>query len=174
MSTTGGSRIAILLALLGMLAFGNGLVAADSESDDREVAKALPEGSLPLASALSASMVHGQPLSAKYEIDHGALQLSVYTTKSGDFFELVVDHSSGAIKKSTRITGGEDLDDARSWAKAMSYATLSLDKVVTRAIAANDGYRAIAVAPLLFGRHPVAAVTLAKGTETKMVSEDLD
>ena len=34
--------------------------------------------------------------------------------------------------------------------------------------------RAISVAPLLFGRHPVAAVTLAKGAETKTVSEDLD
>jgi hypothetical protein len=156
-----------------MLVFGNG-VAADNEADDREVAKALPEGSLPLASALSASMAHGQPLSARYEIDHGALQLSVYTAKSGDFFEVIVDHGSGAIKKSTRITGGEDLNDARSQAKAMSYATSSLDKAVSQAIATNDGYRAIAVAPLLFGRHPVAAVTLAKGTETKMVSEDLD
>jgi hypothetical protein len=157
-----------------MLLFGNGVFAADNEADDREVAKALPEGSLPLAGALKASMAQGQPLSAKYEIDHGALQLSVYTAQAFDFFELIIDYGSGAIKKSTRITGGEDLDDARSQAKAMSYATYPLENAVTRAIAANDGYRAIGVVPLLFGKHPVAAVTLAKGAETKMVSEDLD
>src|SRR5262249_31071755 len=113
-------------------------------------------------------------ISAKYEIEDGALQLSVYTTKDGDFFEVIVDHGTGAIKTSTRITGGEDLDNARSQANAMSHATYPLEKAVAQAIAANDGYRAISVAPLLFGKHPVAAVTLAKGAETKTVSQDLD
>ena len=38
----------------------------------------------------------------------------------------------------------------------------------------NKGYRAVSVMPVLKDGHPVADVTLVKGTEWKTVSEKLD
>jgi hypothetical protein len=45
--------------------------------------RALQGAWLPLESGLAVSAREGTPLSAKYEIDDGAFQLSVYTSKAG-------------------------------------------------------------------------------------------
>ena len=39
---------------------------------------------------------------------------------------------------------------------------------------AHNGFRAVSVTPTLKDGHPVAAVSLVKGTEWKTVSEKLD
>ena len=54
----------------------------------------------------------GVPISTKYEIEDGKLQLSVYTMNRDQFSEVIVDHKTGAIDKSAAITRGEDLKDA--------------------------------------------------------------
>jgi hypothetical protein len=37
----------------------------------------------------------GQPISGKFEVEHGKLQLSVYTMKGEPFSEVIVDHTIG-------------------------------------------------------------------------------
>ncbi len=42
-----------------------------------ELAKALKDAKVPLQRGLTASAAEGRPISAKYEVEHGKLQLSV-------------------------------------------------------------------------------------------------
>ena len=149
--------------------------AAEEGSSPAALAKALPEAKLSLEQGLKASEREGRPISGKYEIEDGALQLSVYTMKgSNDFEEVIVDHKSGAVKKAEKITEGDDLKEAKEQSQAMAKAKVSLEKAVDGAAKANSGYRAVSVTPTLKGGKPVAEVTLMKGAEVKKVTEKLD
>ncbi len=140
---------------------------AEEGMDPAAMAKALPEASVMLDQGLKASARDGTPISGKYEIEHGALQLSIYTMKGAQFSEVVVDHKSGAITKSEPITDADDM-------KAMTKAKLTLDAAVGSAVKANAGYRAVSVEPVLDGGRPVATVVLMKGADVKKVTEKLD
>src|SRR5437899_2219114 len=58
---------------------------------DTELAKAVSGATVSLAKGLAASAREGKPISAKFELEHGVLQLSVYTAKGGKFSEAIVD-----------------------------------------------------------------------------------
>ena len=51
-----------------------------------------------LDQGLKASEREGKPISGKYQIADGALQLSVYTIKGNQLSEVIDDHKTGAIK----------------------------------------------------------------------------
>ena len=72
--------------------------------------------------ALIDAEVQGQPISGEFEVDEGALQLSVYTSKDDKFFEMLVDDATGSITESEPITEGNDLADAKSQSAAMAKA----------------------------------------------------
>lgn len=147
------------------------------KSDDHEhaaLAKALPAGKVSLASGLAASAREGKPISGKYEVEDGKLQLSVYTVKGDRFSEVIVDHTTGKIAKVEPITKGEDLTAAKAQTEAMAKAKRSLSAAVADATKANKGFRAVSAYPTLKDGHPVADVTLVKGTEWKTESEKLD
>ena len=127
-----------------------------------------------LDQGLKASARNGTPISAKYEIEHGALQLSIYTMKGAQFSEVIVDHKSGAIKKSEPITDADDMKAAQAQSAAMAKAKLALDAAVDSAVKANAGYRAVSVVPMLAGNQPVATIVLMKGQDVKKVTEKLD
>src|SRR5437867_771053 len=112
--------------------------------------------------------------SAKYEVEHGKLQLSVYTTKGDTFSEVIVDHKTGKVAKADPIAGGNDLAAAKAQSEAMAKAKRSLDAAASEAVKDNKGYRVVSVMPALKEGHPVADVTLVKGSEWKTVSEKLD
>ena len=165
------------LAMAGMLAAAGLLAWAQEDEDEANpagLAKVLPEASVSLEQGLKASEREGKPISAKYELDDGALQLSVYTMKGDRFEEVIVDHKSGAIEKAEPITEGDDLKDARAQDQAMAQAKRSLDQAVEEAAKANGGFRAVRAIPSLKGGHPVAEVTLMQGDNVKQVSEKLD
>ena len=138
------------------------------------LAKALGEASVSLDQGLKASESEGKPISGKYELEDGALQLSVYTTKGDQFSEVIVDHKTGAIKKAEKITDPDDLKNAKEQSEAMANARLSLEKAVADATAANAGYSAVSVVPTLDGGKPVANITLMKGEDIKKVTAKLD
>jgi hypothetical protein len=143
------------------------------------LARALVGAWLPLESGLVLSSTVGTPISAKYEIEDGVLQLSVYTLKadtfSGDSFsEVVVDFSAGMIARSDVLTDGEDLSAAQSQKAAMTGAKRSLGAATADAVNANPGYRAVSTTPSLNGGHPVVEVILLRGTDWKVVSAPLD
>jgi hypothetical protein len=147
---------------------------AQTDKDHMELAKALKDVKFPLEKGLSASGREGQPISAKYELEHGHVQLSVYTMKGDTFSEVIVDHKTGKVAKAEPITGGEDLAAAKAQSEAVAKAKRPLNAAAGEAVKENKGYRAVSVTPAMKDGHPVAEVTLVKGTEWKTVSEKLD
>jgi hypothetical protein len=161
-----------LAAATALLLVGPSWAAGDL--DPAAMAKALREASVPLGQAIKASERQGKPISAKYEIEHDALQLSVYTMNRDQFSEVIVDHKKGTIDKSTAIVSGDDLKDAGDQGSAMSRAKVSLEEAVHKAEGANAGYRAISAIPSMEDGRPVATVLLMKGEDLKKVVEKLD
>ena len=147
------------------------------QSDDKghaELAKALKDAKVPLERGLSASAKEGKPISAKYEVEDGKLQLSVYTMKGDKFSEVIVDHKTGKVAKTEPITSGDDLAAAKAQREAMAKAKRSLDAAASAAAKENKGFRVVSVMPALKDGHSVADVTLVKGEEWKTVSEKLE
>ena len=164
--------LAVAVAVTGILA----AVALSSRAEDNPgaLAKALPEASVSLDQGLKASEREGKSISGKFELEDGALQLSVYTMKGSQFSEVIVDHKTGAIKKAEKITDADDLKNAKEQSEAMAKAKVSLDKAVEKAMKANSGYRAVSAIPRLDAGKPVADITLMKGEQVKKVTEKLD
>ena len=156
--------------------WGSTLAAQDKdeqEGNQAAVAKAVLGARVPLERGLAASASHGQAISAKFEMEEGKLQLSVYTLKEGKYFEVIVDHNSGKVVKAEPITEDEDYTAARSQSTAMAKAKGSLQAAVEKALRDNAGFRAVGVTPSLKDGRAVADVTLAKGEEFKTVSMPL-
>ncbi len=162
------SLLGIALAVLPVVS------AAAAEGDAAALAAKLKEAKVSLQQGLSASAKNGNPISGKFEIEDGKLQLSVYTAKGDAFSEVIVDHKTGKVVKSEPITSGDDLTAAKAQSEAMAKAKTSLSAAVSRAVKANKGYRAVSAIPSLKDGHPAAEVTLVKGTESKTVSEALE
>ena len=168
-------RSIALAITLGWLLSGQPAWAQKDEAKEHaELAKALSAAKVSLQAGLSAGATAGTPISAKYEVEDGKLQLSVYTKKSSGFSEVIVDHTTGKVAKTEAITSGDDLTAAKAQSEAMVKAKRSLRTATDQAAKENKGYRVVSVMPSLKDAHPVAEVTLVKGTEFKTVSEKLD
>ena len=141
--------------------------------------RALATAWLPLESGLVLGSTQGIPMSAKYELEDGLLQLSVYTLKpdasAGDSFsEVIVDFSAGMIARVEALTDSADLSAAQSQRAAMARAKRSLGAATAEAVDGNPGYRAVSAMPGLDSGHPVAEVTLVHGDHWKVVAAPLD
>ena len=169
-------KTALTLAFLvaGMFTVPMGWAQKPNDAEDAELAKALGDAKISLQRGLTASTKEGQPISAKYEVEHGKLQLSVYTMKGDKFSEVIVDHKTGKVAKAEPITGGDDLTAAKAQSETMTKAKRSLEAAAAEAVKENKGYRVVSVMPALKDGHPVADVTLVKGNEWKTASEKLD
>jgi uncharacterized membrane protein YkoI len=169
-------KTTIVLAFLvaWFFAMPMGWAQPSDDKEHAELAKALKDAKISLQRGLTASAREGTPISAKYEVEHGKLQLSVYTMKGETFSEVIVDHKTGKVAKAEPIAGGGDLAAAKSQSEAMAKAKRSLDAAASEAAKDNKGYRVVSVMPALKEGHPVADVTLVKGSEWKTVSEKLD
>ena len=144
------------------------------DKDHAELAKALAAAKVSLEQALSASTSEGKPVSGKFEVEEGKLQLSVYAAKDDKFSEVIVDHNTGKVTKTEAITSGEDLTAAQMQTDAMAKAKQSLHATLAKALKANPQFRAVSIFPALKDGHPVAEVTLIKGEQWKTESEKLD
>jgi len=144
------------------------------DPEHAELAKALKDVKFSLQKGLSASAREGRPISAKYEVEHDKLQLSVYTMKGATSYEVIVDHTTGKVAKVDPITSSEDLTAAKAQSEAMAKAKRSLEAAASEAAKENKGYRVVSVMPALKDGHPVADVTLVRDSEWKTVSEKLD
>jgi hypothetical protein len=164
-------RVGSLVLLLGS---GLGWAGQYDEKERAELAQALKGTKLSLKQGIVASASKGKPISAKFEVEDGKLQLSVYTAKGGQFSEVAVDPKSGRVAKVEAIKGGEDLTAAKAQADAMAKAKTPLGGAVDAAVKKHPGFRPVSVIPALKDGHPVADVTLIKGDELKTASEGLD
>jgi len=106
-----------------------------------------------LQRVLIASKRQGTPISAKFEIEDGKLQLSIYTMKGNDFMEIVADAKTGAIANAEEITDAMDLNQAMEQKAAMAKANVPLLRAAEAAVNANPGSRAVRIVPeLMNGR----------------------
>src|SRR5437016_10171812 len=111
------TRKASLVPVLAAAAVCWGSTLAAQDKDDQEgnqaaVAKAVLSARVSLDQGLAASASHGQPISAKFEMEDGKLQLSVYTVKAGKFFEVSVDHNTAKLTTARRHAAGTDYAEA--------------------------------------------------------------
>jgi hypothetical protein len=165
---------ALVTALVFVVSPGWAQTSDDKAKEHAELAKALKDAKIPLQQGLTASTKEGKPISAKYEVEDGKLQLSVYTMKGDNFSEVIVDHKTGKIAKAEPITKSDDLTHAKEQSEAMAKAKRSLSAAASEAVKENKGYRVVSVMPTVKDGHPVADVMLVKGTEWKTVAEKLD
>jgi hypothetical protein len=162
---------ATLVAVLSVF-----VVAAGQGSDKAtaEFARALQGVTVSLQQGLSAAASTGTPISGKFEIEDGKLQLSVYTVKGKQFLEAIIDQKTGRLAHADDIPGGEDFNHAKAQAAAMGKTKESLQVAVDRVVKANPGSRAVSVAAELEAGIPTAKVTLLRGTGLKTASERLN
>jgi len=144
------------------------------DENSTKLSNAVKSAKVSLGSALRASEREGKPISAKYELEDGKQQLSMYTMKASKFYEVIVDHTTGKIAKTEEITSGDDLAAAKEQSAAMAHAKKSLRNAVKAAQKAQKGFRAVSVTRSVSGSHPIATVTLGKEGETRTVVEKLD
>jgi hypothetical protein len=161
----------LLISVIGGVVLQVGAAIAEDKGVDW---KTLEAAKISLAKGLAAAQQKGKPISGKFEMDEGKLQLSVYTASKGKFSEVIVDYTTGKVSKSDQIKEGEDYSDSVAQNKAMAKAKKSLSAAVAKAVAGNTGYRAVSVVPSLEQGKPVAAVVLQNATGTKTVSEKLN
>jgi hypothetical protein len=148
--------------------------ARAEEGDPAALAAALKDTTATLQGGLKASEREGTPISAKFEIEDGKLQLSVYTMKGDGFTEVIADPKTGAITEAETIKDAEDLKAAAAQKAAMAKAKVPLLIATETAVKANGGSRAVSVYPQLRNGDAVAEVTLLQGTTFKKVTEKLD
>jgi hypothetical protein len=130
-----------LVLLIAAIGFGSSAVSAwAEEGESAALAAAMNSATATLQDGLRASEAQGTPISVKFEIEDGKLQLSIYTMKGGgDFMEVVADPKTGAIAKSEKITDADDLKEAASQKAAMAKAKVSLFSAAEAAVKANAG-----------------------------------
>ena len=170
------SRAVQLVLIIAAIGFCGAAVApAWAEGGDTAaLAAAMKDATATLQGGLKASEREGTPISAKFEIEDGKLQLSVYTMKGDGFMEVVADPKTGAIAKAEKMTDAADLKAAASQKAAMAKAKVSLTTATETAVKANAGFRAVSIYPELKRGQATAEVTLLQGATFKKVVEKLD
>ena len=149
-------------------------VAAMADKDKAELAPVVAGSKITLEQGMATSKKNGKPVSAKFEIENGKPQLSVYTVKDGSkYFEVIVDQTSGEIVKAEPIAGGDDLTEAKKQNDGMFRATRELREAVKEAKRDNPGYSAVSVSSEMKDNHSVATVLLVKDNDWKTAVVDL-
>ena len=170
--TSRAVQLGVLIAAIGFWTFGAASVQA--ESDRAALAAALKNASATLQGGIKASEAQGTPISAKFELEDGKLQLSVYTMEGDSFTEVVADPNTGAIKEAETIKEADDLKEATAQKAAMAKAKVPLLTAAETAVNANAGFQAVSIYPQLQNGNPMAEVTLLQGTTFKKVMQKLD
>jgi hypothetical protein len=170
------SRAVQLVSIIAAIRFWSAAVvpAWAEEGNPAALAAAMKDATATLQGGLTASEPQGTPISAKFEIEDGKLQLSVYTMKGDGFMEVVADPKTGAIAKAEKITDADDLKEAASQKAAMAKAKVSLLVATETAVKASAGARAVSIVPELKNGQATAEVTLLAGNTFKKVTEKLD
>ncbi len=172
----GTLAVSVVLLMVGWVATTRAFADADEEGENAP--GLLPQvgaAKVSLEAGLAAAETSGKPLSAKFEIEDGKLQLSVYTKKNGKYFEVIVDHETGAVAKTEEIKGGDDLKAAQRQGRAMLKAKITLQKAVEKAVAANAGAKAIRASAYTSRKgHAMADIDIVVGGKAKEAPQRLD
>lgn len=176
------NRRQLLLLTLSCILMSSGSHGIHAEEpSDAALIKLMGGAKVSLQQGLTAAAQHGQPISAKFEVEDGKLQLSVYTAANGKFSEVIVNHATGKVTKTEAITEGDDLAAAKAQSAAMATAKTEMAKpktdlktAVDKAEAQTAGSRAVSAIPALKGGRAVASITLLTGQQFKTVELSLE
>src|SRR5258705_12681668 len=92
---TAGATVLGAAALVGF-ADHNAIFADDDDDEGREgLIKLMDASKVNLQQGLAASEQQGQPISAKFEVEEGKLQLTLYTVKEGKCSEVPGGYTNG-------------------------------------------------------------------------------
>jgi len=167
-----------IVALAALFAGQRSALAIGPDEEQAELANAMSGVKVSLQQGLTASEREGQPISGKFEVENGKIQLSVYTAKDRKFSEVIVDHMTGSVVKAEPITEGEDLTHAKAQKAAMDRAKIKLADAATKAKGQAKGEGAdvlvVSVVPELKDDRPEAAIVLLQGKKFSTASERLD
>ena len=167
-------RVLFLVIVVGLATGLVGQRVYSQVHSDHPLIQGVTDSKVTLQQGLIAAAQQGRPISAKFEVEDGKLQLSVYTAKDGKFSEVIVDHTTGKVAKAEPITEGEDLAEAKSESATMRKAKTNLKAAVDKSAAASAGSHAISVTPTLKDGHAVASVVLLVGQQLKTVEQPLE
>jgi hypothetical protein len=167
---------ATALGVAALIGFGaHNAIFADDEDDAQEaLIKTMDTAKISLQQGLEAGEQHGQPISAKFEVDDGKLQLSIYTARDGTFSEVLVDYVTGKILKVDPLQGSDDLTAAREQSAAMANAKLSLRTAVEITMSESASVRAVNVVPVMKDGHPMASIDVLSYNEIRAIQQPLD
>jgi hypothetical protein len=166
------AAIAFLSVLVAALWMGPAKPAM-TDKDKAELATAVSGAKVTLEQGLMVTKKNGKPVSAKFEIENGKPQLSVYIVKDGSkYSEVIVDHTSAEIAKAEPITG-DDLTEAKKQSDGLFRATREIREAVKEAKHDNPGYLAVSVWPEMKDGHSLANVLLVKDNDWKTAVVDL-
>jgi hypothetical protein len=169
---TTGATVLGLAALVGF-ADHNAFSADDEDASQEALIKLLDTAKINLQQGLAASEQQGQPISAKFEVDDGKLQLSVYVAKEGKFFEVLI-NMTGKVLRTEPITEGDDLSAAKEQNDAMGNAKTSLRAAVDKTIAESANTRAVSVAASMKDGHPIASIDVLTYNQVRAIQQPLD
>ena len=154
--------VSSLLLLAAVGSWGAGTAPTRAAGANRAaLAAVMNDATGTLQDGLKASEREGTPLSAKFEIQGGRLQLSVYTINGNDFMEVVVDPRTGVIAKAEKITNAEDLKAATLQKEAMAKARMPLLMAAETVVKTNACFRAVSIFPELKNGEASAEVILS-------------
>jgi hypothetical protein len=171
--TTASAAVLGLAALAGF-ADHNAFSADDEDASQEALIKLLDTAKINLQQGLAASEQQGKPISAKFEVDDGKLQLSVYTAKEDKFFEVLVNHVTGKVLRTEPIIEGDDLSAAKEQNAAMANAKTSLQAVVDKTIAQSANIRVVSVVPGMKDGHPIASIDVLTYNQVRAIQQPLD
>src|SRR5262249_24544695 len=133
-----GYALAGWLLLVGALlvAFAPTLMAAshrDDQPDPVALWAALEDADVTLERGLSIGEERSHPVSAKFDISDGDLQLIVWIATMDGFLQVVIDPNTAAIVLAEPIIASDDLADATAQKAATDKAGISLRSAVQQA-----------------------------------------
>ena len=162
-------RSALVLVVVG---FSSTAMAEDIQ-DHAALAVALEHVKSTLEDGLRAGQRIGKPISAKFALEHGTIQLSIWVTGEVGFAEFIVYPAIRTFSSNFDFRDPDKLEVARERKLVMDKATVSLLTATADAVKANHGFRAISAYPMLLDGNPIAVVTLLDANTSKSVTEKL-
>ena len=159
--------------IIVFISFSSAAMAGDIE-DHAALASAFEHVKGTLENGLKASERVGKPISAKFSVENGTLQLSIWVASNDGFAEFLLYPAIRMVTETLEVTDPQKLEVATAQKLAMDKATVSLLSATENAVKANDGFRAVSVYPMLEEGDPIAVVTLLGADAFKIVTEKLD
>jgi hypothetical protein len=158
--------------LLLVLEFTSAAMAKEFE-DHTALAAALKHVTSTLENGLNAVERIGKPISAKFTLEHGFLQVSLWVAREDGLAEIILYPATRMVTEIYEFRDPDELKAATAQKLAMDKARVSLRSAAANAVQANRGFRAVSAYPVIEEGDPMAVITLLDANTFKIVTEKL-